>query len=74
MLLFAIIEILLVVMQFINFFFEEKNHHLRGVYTIIFYSGNRLILQAFGFIFIKKNDDPLQGINQLDYIKVVSIN
>ena len=37
------------------------------------YTGTRLVIQAFGFIIIKQDHDPLDGIQKLDLIKTVSI-
>jgi len=37
-------------------------------------TGFRLIIQSIGFIYLKPSSDPLEGIQQLDYLKMVSIN
>ena len=44
------------------------------VYQAFFFTGFRLIIQSIGFVYLKPNKDPIEGVQQLDYLKMVSIN
>ena len=39
---------------------------------ILAYSGFRVVIQAFGFIYLKKSRDPLEGIQSLEFMTLVS--
>ena len=51
-----------------------NNKYTSDMFYIIMCLGIYPMLQSFGYIFIKKTRDPLEGVSKLDFVYVVSIS
>jgi hypothetical protein len=51
---------------------ETERGTLTTIVVMVRFSGIRTSLQAYGFIHLKASKDPIEGIQQLEYLNLVS--